>query len=49
MIKAHDKRHASCNCSNADIQSENDQTLSQFVLDGNSFAKTNDQIGQESA
>ena len=29
------KRHALCNCSNANIQSENDQTLSQFVLDVN--------------
>ena len=30
-----DKRHALCNCSNAIIQSENDQTLSQFALEGN--------------
>ena len=30
-----DKRNALCNCSNAVIQSENDQTSSQFALDGN--------------
>ena len=30
-----DQRHALYNCSNADIQSEKDQTLSQVVLDGN--------------
>ena len=33
--QTHDQRHALCNCSNADIQSEKDQTLSQVVLDGN--------------
>ena len=30
-----DQRHALCIFSNADIQSEKDQTLSQVVLDGN--------------
>ena len=45
-----DQRHALCNCSNADIQSEKDQTLSQVVLDGNKLIwKMNNQIGQEVA
>ena len=50
QIGSGDKRQASCNWSNADMQSANDQTLSQFVLVGNILMrKTNDQIGQESA
>ena len=33
--QTHDKTHGLCNCSNANIKSENDQTLSQFALDEN--------------
>ena len=42
--RTHDRRPALCNCSNADMQSTNDKTLSAFVLDEkiNTYAKMND-------